>query len=112
MKNQHTVIGLMIVLLTLLLVIPVAQAADVSVGGGIGFKPDYEGSEDYEAVPVPFVNVNFNHGMYIKLLGLNLRANLIPEKTWSLGPVYNYRAERDDVDNSAVDVMKKVSDAN
>jgi outer membrane scaffolding protein for murein synthesis (MipA/OmpV family) len=112
MKNQHTVIGLMIVLLTLLLVIPVAQAADVSVGGGIGFKPDYEGSEDYEAVPVPFVNVNFNHGMYIKLLGLNLRANLIPEKTWSLGPVYNYRAERDDVDNSAVDDMKKVSDAN
>jgi outer membrane scaffolding protein for murein synthesis (MipA/OmpV family) len=112
MKNQHTVIGLMVVLLTLLLVIPGAQAADVSVGGGIGFKPDYEGSEDYEAVPVPFVNVNFNHGMYIKLLGLNLRANLIPEKTWSLGPVYNYRAERDDVDNSAVDDMKKVSDAN
>jgi outer membrane scaffolding protein for murein synthesis (MipA/OmpV family) len=112
MKNQHTVIGLMVVLLTLLLVIPGAQAADVSVGGGIRFKPDYEGSEDYEAVPVPFVNVNFNHGMYIKLLGLNLRANLIPEKTWSLGPVYNYRAERDDVDNSAVDDMKKVSDAN
>ena len=112
MKNQHTVIGLMVVLLTLLLVIPGAQAADVSVGGGIGFKPDYEGSEDYEAVPVPFVNVNFNHGMYIKLLRLNLRANLIPEKTWSLGPVYNYRAERDDVDNSAVDDMKKVSDAN
>jgi outer membrane scaffolding protein for murein synthesis (MipA/OmpV family) len=112
MKNQHTVIGLMVVLLTLLLVIPGAQAADVSVGGGIGFKPDYEGSEDYEAVPVPFVNVNFNHGMYIKLLGLNLRANLIPEKTWSLGPVYNYRAKRDDVDNDAVDNMKSVSDAN
>jgi outer membrane scaffolding protein for murein synthesis (MipA/OmpV family) len=50
--------------------------------------------------------------MFVKLLGLNLRANLIPEKMWSLGPVYNYRAERDDVDNDAVDNMKKVSDAN
>jgi outer membrane scaffolding protein for murein synthesis (MipA/OmpV family) len=43
---------------------------------------------------------------------LNLRANLIPEKTWSLGPVYNYRAKRDDVENDAVDNMKSVSDAN
>ena len=111
MMNRKMLMGMLGALLALFLVIPGVQAADVSVGGGIGFKPDYEGSEDYEAVPVPFVNVNFNHGMFIKLLGLNLRANLIPEKTWSLGPVYNYRAERDDVDNSAVDDMKKVSDA-
>jgi outer membrane scaffolding protein for murein synthesis (MipA/OmpV family) len=78
MKNQYTVIGLMIVLLILLLVIPGAQAADVSVGGGIGFAPDYEGSDYYEAVPVPYFDVNYNHGMFVKLLGLNLRANLIP----------------------------------
>ncbi|MGD9077726.1 MAG: MipA/OmpV family protein [Desulfobacterales bacterium] len=111
MKNQYRVMGLMVVLLTLLLAIPGAQAADVSVGGGIGFKPDYEGSQDYEAVPVPYFNVNFNHGMYIKLLGTNLRFNLIPEKTWYLGPVYNYRAKRSDVENDAVDDMKTVSDA-
>jgi outer membrane protein len=111
MKNQYTVIGLMIVLLTLLLVIPGAHAADFSVGGGIGFAPDYEGSDYYEAVPVPYFNVNYNHGMFVKLLGLNLRANLIPEKTWNLGPVYNYRAERDNVDNNRVDRMRDVSDA-
>jgi len=111
MKNQYTVIGLMIVLLTLLLVIPGAHAADVSVGGGIGFAPDYEGSDYYEAVPVPYFNVNYNQGMFVKLLGLNLRANLIPEKTWNLGPVYNYRAERDNVDNNRVDRMRDVSDA-
>jgi outer membrane protein len=105
MKNQYTVIGLMIVLLILLLVIPGAQAADVSVGGGIGFAPDYEGSDYYEAVPVPYFDVNYNHGMFVKLLGLNLRANLIPEKTWNLGPVYNYRAEH------RVDRMRDVSDA-
>jgi outer membrane protein len=111
MNNQITVTGLMVVLLTLLLAISGAHAADVSVGGGIGFAPDYEGSDDYEPIPVPYFNVNYNHGMFVKLLGLNLRANLIPEKTWYLGPVYNYRAERDNVDNKRVDRMRDVSDA-
>jgi outer membrane scaffolding protein for murein synthesis (MipA/OmpV family) len=105
MKNQRVVIGLMAALLTLLLVIPGAQAADFSIGGGIGVVPDYEGSSDYELVPVPAGDAKFDNGMYVKLLGLNLRANLIPSKFWRLGPVYNYRAERDDVENDQVDDM-------
>jgi outer membrane scaffolding protein for murein synthesis (MipA/OmpV family) len=112
MKFGKRLIEVLILLAALCLIAPAAQAADVSIGGGIGFKPDYEGSEDYEAVPVPFANVNIDNGMFVRLLGLNLRANLIPSKMWYLGPVYNYRPERDDVDNSAVDDMKKVSDAN
>jgi outer membrane scaffolding protein for murein synthesis (MipA/OmpV family) len=112
MKFGKRLIEVLILLAALCLIAPAAQAADVSIGGGIGFKPDYEGSEDYEAVPVPFANVNIENGMFVRLLGLNLRANLIPSKMWYLGPVYNYRPERDDVDNSAVDDMKKVSDAN
>ena len=111
MKNQYKVIGSMVVLLTLLLVIPGAFAADVSVGGGIGLAPDYEGSDHYEAVPVPYFNLNYNQGMFVKLLGFNLKANLIPEKTWNIGPVYNYRAARDNVDNNRVDRMRDVSDA-
>ena len=112
MKFGKRLIAALMMLAALCLIAPPAQAADVSVGGGIGFKPDYEGSEDYEAVPIPFADVKFGNGMFIKLLGLNLRANLIPDEMWRLGPVYNYRAERDDVDNNAVDDMKKVSDAN
>jgi outer membrane scaffolding protein for murein synthesis (MipA/OmpV family) len=112
MKNQQMVIGLMVVLLTLLLVTPGAPAADFSIGGGIGVAPDYEGSSDYELLPVPAGDAKFDNGMYVKLLGLNLRANLIPSKFWRLGPVYNYRAERDNVENDQVDDMNKVSDAN
>jgi len=112
MKLGKRLIKFLTLLAVLCLIAPAVQAADVSVGGGLGFKPDYEGSSDYEAVPVPFANVKFGNGMFVKLLGLNLRANLIPDKMWNLGPVYNYRAERDDVDNNAVDDMKKVSDAN
>ncbi|MGD2038476.1 MAG: MipA/OmpV family protein [Desulfobacterales bacterium] len=112
MKNQQGRMGMLVALLTLLLVIPGAQAAEFSIGGGIGVQPDYEGSSDYELVPVPAGQAKFDNGMYLKLLGLNLRANLIPSNFWRLGPVYNYRAERDDVENNKVDRMKDVSDAN
>ena len=112
MKNQHRFMGLLAALLTLLLVTPGVQAADFSIGGGLGVAPDYEGSSDYELVPVPAGSARFSNGMYVELLGLNLRANLIPSDFWRLGPVYNYRAERDNVENNRVDRMKEVSDAN
>jgi len=112
MKNQKMLLGLLGALLAVLLVIPAAQAADYSIGGGLGVKPDYEGSSDYELVPVPAGSARFSNGMYVELMGLNLRANLIPSDFWRLGPVYNYRAERDNVENNRVDRMKEVSDAN
>ncbi len=112
MKIRKILIEFLMLLAAVCLMAPAAQAADVSVGGGIGIAPDYEGSSDYQAVPVPFADIKFGNGMYVKLLGLNLRANLIPSDMWRLGPMYNYRPERDNVDNNAVDDMKKVSDAN
>lgn len=112
MKNQQMFMGLLAALVSLLLVVPTIQAADFSIGGGIGVKPDYEGSSDYELVPVPAGSAKFDNGMYLKLLGLNLRANLIPSDFWRLGPVYNYRPERDNVENNRVDRMKDISDAN
>ena len=99
---------LLILLAAIWLIAPAVQAADVSVGGGIGFAPDYEGSKDYKAVPVPVGDVKFGNGMFMKLFGLNLRANLIPSKMWQLGPVVNFRGERNDVENDAVDDMTKV----
>ena len=112
MKYQRTCGWLLAALLVALLVIPSAQAGQYSIGGGIGVKPDYEGSSDYELVPVPTGAAIFENGMFVKLLGLNLRANLVPSNFWRLGPMYNYRAERDNVDNNRVDRMEDVSDAN
>jgi len=110
--NQKAFIGLMITMMALFLLVPTAYAADYSIGGGIGVKPDYEGSSDYEMVLLPAGSARFSNGMYIQLLGLNLRANVIPSDMWRLGPVYNYRAERDNVENNQVDRMQAVSDAN
>jgi len=91
-----------------------AQAADYSIGGGVGIAPDYEGSDDYVAVPIPFGQAKFSNGMYVQLQGLTVRSNLIPSSwvQWlRAGPMYNYRSSRSDVDNNQVDDMKNVSDA-
>ena len=112
MKSQKATMGLAVTFIALFALIPISYSADFSIGGGIGVKPDYEGSSDYEIVPLPAGSARFSNGMYIMLLGLNLRANVIPSNTWRLGPVYNYRAERDNVENNRVDRMREVSDAN
>lgn len=111
MKNQLKIAGLIAALMALLIVIPAAQAADYSIGAGIGIAPEYEGSDDYVGVPVPFAKIAWSNGMFFELKGLNARANLLPSNTWRLGPVINYRGERDNVDNSDVDRMDSVSDA-
>lgn len=108
MKSRKRLMEILILLAAICLITPVVQAADVSVGGGIGFAPDYEGSKDYKVVPVPVADVKFDNKMFIKLFGLNFRANLVPSGMWQLGPVVNYRGERGDVENDAVDDMKDV----
>jgi outer membrane protein len=90
----------------------VAPAAEISIGAGAGIAPDYEGSDDYEFVPIPFAEVAFENGMFATLEGLTAKANLIPSNFWRLGPIYNYRPSRSNVDNSRVDDLKNVSDAN
>lgn len=105
--------GLTIACLVAIMAAPV-HAADYEVGAGFGVKPDYEGSSDYEGTIIPYGLAAFDNGMWVKLEGLKLTANLVP-KSWvpwlRLGPVYNYRGSRSDVDNRKVDSLKNISDA-
>jgi outer membrane protein len=84
------------------------QAADVSVGAGVGLAPDYEGSEDYDAVPIPYVSVRWANHMSINWLGSKAKVNLIPSPIWRGGVVGEYIPERDDVDNDRVDNLEDV----
>jgi outer membrane protein len=83
----------------------------VSVGAGVGVAPDYEGSDDYEAVPLPFARVTCKSGRYAELMFNRFKVNLIGSDMWRLGPVLQYRGARDDVDNKAVDNMESVDAA-
>jgi outer membrane protein len=87
---------------------PAAQAAEVSIGLGVGLAPDYEGSDDYAGVPIPYVDVKWANHMAINLLGNKAKVNLIPSSYWRGGVVGEYIPERDDVENSKVDNLKDV----
>jgi len=83
-----------------------------SVGAGLGIVPDYEGSEDYEGVPLLFVRAAWNSGRYVQFLANTLKGNVIESDTWSFGPLARYRDKRDDdVDNDRVKRMREVDEA-
>jgi len=94
--------------------VQVAEAASdkwrYTVGLGAVAVPDYEGTEDYEAAPLPVARIQKGH-QYGNLFGTKLTSNLVPHPNFRLGPVVNYRGERDDVDNGAVDKMSDVDAA-
>ncbi len=85
-----------------------AQQTGIALGLGVGAAPDYEGSEDYEAVPIPYASVMWSNHMSIYLLGNKARVNLIPSPIWKAGIVGEYLDERDDVDNNRVDRLEDV----
>lgn len=81
---------------------------NMTIGLGAGLAPDYEGSDDFKAVPVPQFRYTIQNGCYLSLLGPSLRANMIPSRQFGLGPMLRYRPERDSVDDDVVDQFKKV----
>jgi len=95
-----------------LLLSQAALAADynTSLGLGVGMAPDYEGSEDYTAVPLVFARVGWGDGDYVMLKGNQLKWNLWNDQI-EFGPLLQYRMERDDVDNKQVDAMDEIDAA-
>jgi MipA family protein len=97
----------------------VGQQGHGLVGLGVGSVPDYEGSDDNKGMIAPFGRYNWSSGRYISLGGTanaeraaRLKLNVLTKDTpWELGPVLQYRMERDDVKNNKVDHMKHVDAA-
>lgn len=86
-------------------------AAKHTVGVGAGFAPEYEGSDDYQGVPMLMLTGKYDSGRSFSLLGTNLRVNVLASNKFQFGPILNYRMGRDDVDNKVVDRMKDIDDA-
>jgi outer membrane protein len=79
-------------------------------GLGVGFAPDYEGSQDYKAVPLWNLRAGnlYHPDTYVQVLGPLLRSNFLPDEHWRLGIAGRFVPERDDVDNNKVDDLKSV----
>ncbi len=75
---------------------PTGEVSDrwhYTLGLGAVAVPDYEGSEDYEAAPLPVTRAQKGY-QYGQLFGLKITSNLIPHPNFRLGPVINFRGER------------------
>ncbi len=81
------------------------------VAGGVFATTDYEGSSNFQAVPLLSGKVGYNH-YYIETRGLGLRANISPTPDYDFGPVVSYKMSRDDdIDNNRVASLREVDDA-
>jgi len=73
-----------------------------TLGLGAGIAPEYEGSDDYEGVPIPLLRAGkkFQYG---QLVGTHVTSNLLDHPNWRIGPSVNYRKGYSDVSNNDVD---------
>ncbi|ONF96511.1 MipA/OmpV family protein [Sphingomonas jeddahensis] len=60
----------------------------VTIGLGVGYMPDYEGSDDYQFTPVPGV-IGSVGGVNFQVLGNRASADLIPNQP---GPTWDFQA--------------------
>lgn len=88
-------------------------AAEYTVGLGAGFAPDYEGSDDYEAVPTWRLSVSnlYHPDTHLTLSGPTLRSNLVPHPRLRAGLFGRWVGERDDVEDAAVDALDSTDTA-
>ena len=84
---------------------------DNVVGVGIGYLPDYQGSDDYMIGGAPFAKVTLKEktDYYARLLATDLQVNIINHPVFRFGPAINYRFGRnDDVEDDVVKHMKEI----
>jgi outer membrane scaffolding protein for murein synthesis (MipA/OmpV family) len=87
------------------------------LGFGATYRPDYEGSDNYEAKIAVYGRYNMESGRYVSLGGTSgseraarLKMNILTRETpWEIGPVLQYRFKRGgDVENNKVSHMQTV----
>jgi outer membrane protein len=110
-----------------LLALPLAAAAqqppekpekkdwDIRIGAGALYQPDYEGSDDYEVAPLPYLMVNYKDLVFLR--GTTLGANAFtwqgprPSDKLQLGPLVRYQFGRDAGDSDDLRGMDDIDAA-
>jgi outer membrane protein len=95
-----------------------AQNADVTIEGppntqlglAVAAVPDYWGSDDSKGVIAPIARYQFSGTeRYLSWMGPTIKANLLDDRSWNVGPLLKFRAKRDnDVEDDVVKRMDEV----
>lgn len=91
-----------------------AAGWSVALGAGAIYAPDYEGSDDLEVMPFPYVMIDYADRFYIHgpELGLNLVTfGLSDEARMHIGPLARYRRDRPERRNSDLSGLGSVDAA-
>ncbi|WEK02106.1 MAG: MipA/OmpV family protein [Candidatus Sphingomonas phytovorans] len=87
---------------------------NITVGAGAIYTPDYEGSDDYQVLPFPFLSVSYKDIVYIRgpEIGVNvLRLAPTEDMRIKLGPIARYRRDRSEDRNIALKGLGNVGAA-
>jgi outer membrane protein len=86
--------------------------------GGVGYRPDYEGSDHYDLHPLAAAKVWWDDGRFVHLqssqssgAAVRLATQLVPNSYLKFGPVVQYRLPRGDVQSGRVDAMDNIDGA-
>ena len=87
---------------------PTTASLPDAFGIGVGFVPDYEGSDDVTVAAGPIGIVSWEN-RYALLRGNALSINLVNHPFWRLGPTGTLRLGRAGVADDAVDALEDIS---
>jgi outer membrane protein len=84
-----------------------------SIGLGAGLAPDYEGSDDYAAVPIWNLRAGnvLGEETFVQLFGPTFRSNFLPDDHWRVGVSGRYLPDYDNVDDDRVQDIGDTDDA-
>jgi outer membrane scaffolding protein for murein synthesis (MipA/OmpV family) len=90
----------------------VAFADSLTVGLGAGFAPQFTGSTDYQAFPLPTFSYE-TQSFTVETSELGVLFDFIPGPAFGAGPIIQYSFGRvpDDIDNEVVSKLPQVDDA-
>lgn len=73
-----------------------------SIGAGVGYAPDYEGSDDYEYSFLPAINVSYRDLVFLDSNRMAIGINAVRNANFRVGPMLKYRGGRDEGDNDGL----------
>lgn len=88
-----------------------AKADELNVSMGLGYAPDYVGSDDYILVPLPSFSYE-SPAITIRSNGLGLEADLIKSPQFGFGPIIRYDGGRNSLFTAQDPVIRRLGKVN
>lgn len=88
---------------------PQADGFRPVIGAGVLYRPDYRGSDEHEATPIPYVGFRYGvGGMVLSGEGAGLKLDVLPGDNFAAGPIIKYGFGRSDVADPVISLLPEI----